>query len=226
MLRRWLPNDSAYRRNHDSEHDALDQACRDVVQYERIEGCLDVGAESESGFADAEKSAAQDTHEIGPGGQAGHHQDHGKEFWGDEKMHGIERHCFERVDFFVHLHRPDLGRERGTGTPDDDNCRHQRAKFAGHYDYDGIRDLVQGAKFAEFVGTLERENCSDEKRNQGNNGKGFDPDGHRLMNGPPEPELAAAEGCDENRAGRAARELRQAADVGQAIDRRFADRFG
>ena len=196
------------------------------MQYERIEGRLNVGTECEAGGGDAEKRAAQDAHEIGPGGEAGHHQDHGEEFRGDEEMDGIEGHCFERVDFFVHLHRPDLGGEGRTRTPDDDNRRHERAEFAGHYDYDGIRDLGESAKLAEFVGALKRKNRPDEKRNQGNDGKGFDSDGHRLMNGWPEPEFAAAEGLDENRAGGTAGELRQAADVGQAIDRGCADRFG
>ncbi len=142
-------------------------------------------------------------------------------------MDGIERHGFERVDFFVHLHGADFGGERGTGTSDDDDGRHQRAEFARHRDGDGVRDHVHGAELAELVGALQGENCSDEKRNQGNDGKGFDSDRPSPdESARPSRSLPPRKRRDENGARGAAGQLRQAADVSEAIDRRFADRFG
>ena len=75
------------------------------------------------------------------------------------------------------------------------------------------------AELAEFVSGVQSENSADEKGNQGNNGEGFDSNGHGLMDGAAEVKFLAAKGLDENRPDGAAGQTRQAANICQSIDR-------
>ncbi len=99
----------------------------DVAKHQRVQGGAEIAAPGEARARDAEKSPADHAHEVGPGGQARHHQDHGQKFRRDQKMHRLERHRFERVNLFIHLHGADFRGKCGAGPANHHDRRHQRA---------------------------------------------------------------------------------------------------
>src|SRR3989441_5034565 len=212
--------------NRTAKDNAFDQARGDVAKLESIEGREKIAAEGEACARDTEERAAENAHGVGPRGQTGKHERHGKEFGHDEKLDGIERHGFQGVDFLGDLHGADFGRKCRAGAANDDNRGDERAKFARHGDGHGARDVVQGAEFAQLVGALEREDHADEKRNQRENGKGLDPDGHGLMHGALETHRLAAERRNESIVGGAQAEPGQPSQIGEAGERRAADAYG
>ena len=135
------------------------------VMISRITTGGDVGSPGKAGGDNAEHAAAENAHKIGPGGEAGDHQEHSEELGGDEELHGFERHGFHGVDFLVDLHGADFGGEGGAGTSDDHDGGHQRAEFAGHGNGDGVSDHMQGAEFTQLVSSVDRQNGADEKGN-------------------------------------------------------------
>ena len=130
-----------------------------------------------------------------------------------------------RVYLLIDLLRADLGGKRGPGAAGKHDRGHQRAELASDAQCDGSGDQMQSANFSKLIGALQGQNQTDEKRDQGNDGKSFHADAHGLVDGRTEAKLAAAEGIDKDSANRAARQSRQAAYIGKTVNRGCADSF-
>src|ERR1700676_1627228 len=110
-----------------AEHDALDEAGGDIAKEERVERSVNVAAKSEIRLGDAKERTAEHTHEVGPDGQARKHDDHGEKLGRDEKLHRIDGHGLEGVDFLADFHGAKFRGESGAGAADNDDGGDERS---------------------------------------------------------------------------------------------------
>src|SRR3979411_2053675 len=96
--------------NGHAKHHTFYEPADNVPQEKGIHGGLNVTNKGEVRLRHAKQGSAHYAHGVGPDGQAGQHDDHGQKFRRHQKMDGIDRHGFQRINFFRNLHRADLRR--------------------------------------------------------------------------------------------------------------------
>ena len=104
-------------------------------------------------------------------GQRDHEPEQPRQY---ERLEGVHTDRIQRIDFFVELHRAQLGRKGAPGAARNNDRGEQNAHLAQHADGDEIDDEYFGAEPAQLLGAHVGDDDADEESDQRRDGHGRD----------------------------------------------------
>ena len=168
------------RDNEPGEDRALDHARIQIPGVRGLQGAHDVTGGVEIERETANGPAAENADVISHDRERRQHHEHGEETGHDQIVDRIDRHHFERLDFFGNFHRSQLRRHGRPAAADHDHRDQNRPHLAQERDHHQIGHVNFRAELLQRMRGLHRERHAHAERRQRHHRRRAHPDEHHL----------------------------------------------